>query len=654
MSEPRIIVSLTSFPARIHSVYRVIDNILSQTRKPDRILLWLAESQFPEREKNLPGELMKETERGLEIRWCRDLRPHKKYLYAMKEFPEDILITVDDDLVYPDDMIDVLYQSYVKHPRAVSAMRTHILLPKEEGGFYPYSLWLKECDYLIGEESVHLFATNGAGSLFPPHILSDKYLDEDLIMELCPTADDLWLKAAEILEGVPTVLVRPIAPLEYLEGTQDVSLEKDNVRGENDVQWAKIVSRVKEESGEDLLYRHLMHPACGVDLHTPEHVLKMGVYERNKWKKEAKRAQRERDTLRNDKSELDRQLRLIRSSNAYKTAVRMRSLVKGDPAGFFNADKPLVSVIIPVYNASRFLRENLDSILGQTLAEIEVICVDDGSTDDSRKILEEYQKEDRRLKILTQKNQGAGAARNHGMKEAKGKYLLFLDADDFFERDLAEKCAVKAEKENTDVLVFAADYYDDREKRFTPAPWGLKWQDCPKETPFSAEDMKDHLFQSFQNWTWNKLFRRSFVAEHGISFQEVKRGNDVAFVSSALANAKRISYLNEVFAHYRVNSGSSLQQTKDKDPLGFFEAYRELKRRFVHYGKYELFEHSFLNKLLRTVNFYALTYKTDEARAVLAQFLRETGDEEFGISIHPEEYYYNKSDYRKYFEMIGK
>ena len=126
MSEPRIVVSLTSYPARIHSVYRVIDNILSQTRKPDRILLWLAESQFPEKERNLPGELMKETERGLEIRWCRDLRPHKKYLYAMKEFPEDILITVDDDLVYPDDMIDVLYQSYVKHPRAVSAMRTHI------------------------------------------------------------------------------------------------------------------------------------------------------------------------------------------------------------------------------------------------------------------------------------------------------------------------------------------------------------------------------------------------------------------------------------------------------------------------------------------------------------------------------------------------
>ena len=102
-------------------------------------------------------------------------------------------------------------------------------------------------------------------------------------------------------------------------------------------------------------------------------------------------------------------------------------------------DIPAVSVIIPVYNAAEFLKDGLNSLLKQTLREIEIICVDDGSTDGSLVILKEFEKADARIRVIHQENQGAGAARNNGMDVARGKYLAFLDADDFFEKNTERK-----------------------------------------------------------------------------------------------------------------------------------------------------------------------------------------------------------------------
>ena len=113
-----------------------------------------------------------------------------------------------------------------------------------------------------------------------------------------------------------------------------------------------------------------------------------------------------------------------------------------------------VSVIIPVYNAQQYLKQCLDSICQQTLHEIEIICIDDGSTDDSLRILQEYTKKESRLQILTQKNQGAGAARNCGLRAAKGLYLSFLDADDFFEPNMLEEALNEIETYKADFICF--------------------------------------------------------------------------------------------------------------------------------------------------------------------------------------------------------
>ena len=115
---------------------------------------------------------------------------------------------------------------------------------------------------------------------------------------------------------------------------------------------------------------------------------------------------------------------------------------------------PIISVIVPVYNSSKYLKECLDSILNQTLTDIEVICVDDGSTDESPLILEEYASRDSRLQILKQENKGAGAARNLGMTIAKGKYLSFLDSDDFFSPDMLKHAYLNAEIYSSDITIF--------------------------------------------------------------------------------------------------------------------------------------------------------------------------------------------------------
>ena len=116
--------------------------------------------------------------------------------------------------------------------------------------------------------------------------------------------------------------------------------------------------------------------------------------------------------------------------------------------------EPKVSVIIPVYNVEKYLGPCLDSILGQTLNNIEVICVDDGSTDRSLDILREYEKRDARVKVLTQPNTNAGAARNKGIQQARGEYLSFLDSDDHFDPTMLEKCAARMDQ--TDLMCWCS------------------------------------------------------------------------------------------------------------------------------------------------------------------------------------------------------
>lgn len=256
--KPEVIVSLTSYPPRINCLQPTLETIFRQNRKPDKIVLWLASSEFPNREADLPEYLITLSQQGkIIIEWCENLGPHKKYFYALQKYRDDIVITIDDDLLYPRDMIKCLLASYKKFPRAVSALRCHMMLQEGEK-FADYARFTQQQNDIIGIPSMRLLATNGAGSLFPPNLLDWQYFDEKLINELSLYTDDLWLKIIEVLSGVPVVQPRHFSRLHYVENSQNIGLFYDNtLRGGNDRNLENIGHWADAKFGKGFLLKKI-------------------------------------------------------------------------------------------------------------------------------------------------------------------------------------------------------------------------------------------------------------------------------------------------------------------------------------------------------------------------------------------------------------
>ena len=275
-----------------------------------------------------------------------------------------------------------------------------------------------------------------------------------------------------------------------------------------------------------------------------------------------------------------------------------------------------VSVIVPVYNSEKHLRQCLDSILDQTLREIEVICVDDGSTDASPEILEEYQKRDSRLHVLHQQNQYAGVARNNGMAQATGDYLVFWDSDDYFDPSALEKMYEKATADQADVCLCDGKQFYEGIQFETAGGMYLARKYLPETIPFSAKDVKDVILNIINTAPWNKMFLRSYIERIGIRFQPIRTGNDMFFIECALALADRITVVDEPLVCYRRNQSTSLVGTLDKSPTAAIDAWiaihDELKARNAFPEK------SFYNRLM--VN---LIYMFRNASGSFAAFREE-------------------------------
>lgn len=250
--DEKIIVSMTSFPARIRFVPVTLERLMNQTVKPDRIILWLSEDNFPNKENDLPYRLLQMRSRGLEIKWCKgDDKSYKKLLPALLDFPKDLLITVDDDLVYDVDLIENLYEGHRMFPDAIIASRVHKIVFDSEGNIAPYKEWEKEINFDIYEPRTDLFATTGAGTLFPPNSLNEEVFNLDSIRELCPHADDIWTKVMSVMNGTKIVHTGKNRRLRYVEGTQDERLWDLNEEG-NDVQLKSILLKYKLKAKEFL------------------------------------------------------------------------------------------------------------------------------------------------------------------------------------------------------------------------------------------------------------------------------------------------------------------------------------------------------------------------------------------------------------------
>lgn len=247
----------------------------------------------------------------------------------------------------------------------------------------------------------------------------------------------------------------------------------------------------------------------------------------------------------------------------------------------------LVSVIIPVYNEEKYLGQCLDSVLEQSLRRIEVICIDDGSTDSSLAILKEYREKDKRLKIIQQDNQYAGLARNNGMKMAKGKYLYFLDADDYLSNeDVLLRLVDAAEKNRAEIVTFLAqDAEGNAERGETLAPNMNSDLVAEKVEAFSAREVAQYLYQIYAGWAWDKLFKREFIEMSCLRFQKLRSSNDGFFVLIALALAERIIYVPDICISHRTAVKTSIVQNRDISPACCIKMidgiYEELEKRHL-------------------------------------------------------------------------
>ena len=224
-----------------------------------------------------------------------------------------------------------------------------------------------------------------------------------------------------------------------------------------------------------------------------------------------------------------------------------------------------VSIIIPVYNVEKYLRQCLDSVINQTLREIEIICVDDGSTDSSPAILAEYAAKDPRVKVLTREKSNAGAARNAGMAIATGEYIGFVDSDDWCELTLFEKAYARAVSKGASLVSWRFDQYDDAAGKFSAG------RVFPNEVlslgdTFCPEQLGTYLFTPLAFGPWDRIVSRRLIEDHGLRFQEIIRTNDVYFCCMALVLARRQTLVDEVLYHYRIGFSGNLQSGNAETP----------------------------------------------------------------------------------------
>jgi glycosyltransferase involved in cell wall biosynthesis len=264
------------------------------------------------------------------------------------------------------------------------------------------------------------------------------------------------------------------------------------------------------------------------------------------------------------------------------------------------ASRPKVSAVITIYNAEDYLNEALERICNQTLQDIEIVCVDDGSSDGSVDILTKWATQDARLKIvLNQNNLGAAAARNRGLEIAQGEYIIFLDDDDLYELDMLRSAFLKAQDCDADIVIFRARLQNAETGRVFPMDWSLRSDLLPQSLVFSAQDIERDLFRSLVWWAWDKLFRRDFVIESGIKFQLIHSTNDLFFTCALFLIAKRICYINDTLLVHRAYRKNSLSSTREISYESAVLALKKLQSFMEQHNLYGRFRADFQNYIVR-------------------------------------------------------
>jgi glycosyltransferase involved in cell wall biosynthesis len=461
--ETKLIVSLTSYPDRMYDVHYTLYSLLTQNLKPDEVILWLAKEEFPNLDEDVPKRILSLKNHGLSIKWCEDIKSYKKLIFALKEYPEDIIITADDDVFYPKNWLELLYNEY--DGENIVCHRAH-LVNFDKNTFSPYSKWKKLVEN--GKKSFLNFFTGSGGVLYPPNSLYKDVMKKSLFMKLAPQADDIWFWTMVVLNN------RKI----------------------------KILSNGFKEN----IY---VNPERELNIRGNETLYITNKYGGN-----------------------DEQLKNI--VNCYPELINKLTIEK----------ETKISIIIPVYNAEKYLKKCLDSVTNQTLKDIEIICVNDGSTDDSLRILESYAKVDKRITIITQKNQGVPSARNRGLNEVMGEYVAFVDSDDWIDLNFYNVLYNEAVSQNADLVRTTYKYnFIDKEIEEKKLNQLIKRKKSSKE----SLNVNDHSVV-----IWNAIYKREYLQKNKIDyFDNIDMVNDVPFTARATYFSQKSVPAVGTFYHYR-------------------------------------------------------------------------------------------------------
>lgn len=260
-----------------------------------------------------------------------------------------------------------------------------------------------------------------------------------------------------------------------------------------------------------------------------------------------------------------------------------------------------VSVIIPVYNAEKYLEESLNSIFNQTIDDIEIICVDDGSTDNSWKMLNDFAATHDNMKIFHQENNGGGAARNYALNYVEGKYIYFMDADDILKSNALKEFYEISEEKNLDFLIFKAINYDEDTDSYYDTDMYLMEDlyEFVGDKVFSFDDLGDYIF-NINVTPWCKFYNSEFVFSTGSKFAEGLIFHDNIFYWGIIFDAKRIYFYNKILYIRRRHSKSSTG-AGDQRFTSTIAINNLIIQRFIDHGYLEKYKQKLYNRKINLV-----------------------------------------------------
>ena len=276
---------------------------------------------------------------------------------------------------------------------------------------------------------------------------------------------------------------------------------------------------------------------------------------------------------------------------------------------------PKFSIIIPVYNVEKYLRESLNSIANQTLTEFEVICINDGSTDNSLSLLEEYAQKDARFKIISQENQGQGVARNKGLKIAEGEYIVFLDPDDWLETNALEEIYTYFKQTKADVIEFNYKEYNDYSGKFrfinlaNRIKKTYNYDLCQKKY-YSWKDVKKGCLYKLELHVWARAYSKKFLDNINARFAPTKHGEDHLFAHIVLLNANKIYYLDQYLYNYRCRKDSAVNSISDNN-FGIFQNVELTKNYLIKNNFYEELEKEFKDYQIMAMSWHCKNVPSD-------------------------------------------